>query len=59
MPYRLVADGTTDERVGNIYAYSFSLDSGKEVRSVTLPSNRNVVVFAMTLVPPSKPARVE
>jgi alpha-mannosidase len=59
MPYRLVADGSTDERVGDIYAYSFSLDSGKEVRSVTLPSNRNVVVLAITLVPPSKPARVE
>ena len=59
MPYRLVGDGSTDERVGNIYAYSFTLDSGKETRSVTLPSNRNVVVLAMTLVPPSKPARVE
>jgi hypothetical protein len=59
MPYRLVADGSTEERVGNIYAYSFGLDRGKEVRSVTLPSNRNVVVLAMTLVPPSKPARVE
>jgi alpha-mannosidase len=54
MPYRLVGDGTTDDRTGNIYAYSFTLDSDKEVRSVTLPGNRNVLVLAITLVPASK-----
>lgn len=54
MPYRLVGDGSTDNRTGNIYAYSFSLDAGKEIRSVILPGNRNVVVLGMTLVPASK-----
>ncbi len=53
MPYRLVGDGSTDDRTGNLYAYSFTLDSSKDVRSVSLPHNRNVVVFAMTLVPPA------
>jgi len=55
MRYRLVGDGTTEEHPGgSIYAYSFSLDSGKQVRSVSLPNNRNVLVLAMTLVPGSR-----
>jgi alpha-mannosidase len=52
--YRLVGDGSIDDRPGgNIYAYSFHLDSSKQVRSITLPDNRNVLVLAITLVPPS------
>lgn len=51
MPYRLVADGSTDANPFNAYAYSFVLDSKKEVRSISLPSNRDVLVFAITLVP--------
>jgi hypothetical protein len=54
VPYRLGGDGSTDANPFNLYAYSFSLDSAKQVRSVTLPENRNVVVFAITLVPPGK-----
>jgi alpha-mannosidase len=58
MPYRLVGDGSTDSHdSGSIYAYSFTLDSAKEVRSVNLPDNRNVLVLAMTLVPASASAR--
>jgi hypothetical protein len=54
VPYRLTGDGSTDANPFNLYAYSFSLDSTKQVRSVTLPENRNVAVFAITLVPPGK-----
>jgi alpha-mannosidase len=50
-PYRLVEDGSKDNRTFYLYGYSFSLDSGKVIRSVTLPSNEHVLVFAMTLVP--------
>lgn len=50
-PYRLVADGSKDGNPFNVFAYSFALDGRKEVRSVTLPSNRDVVVLAATLVP--------
>ncbi len=34
-----------------LYGYSFSLNNSKTVRSITLPSNSNVKVFALTLVP--------
>jgi alpha-mannosidase len=51
MPYRLTADGSKDARTFYGNAYSFNLNSSKEVRSVSLPSNRDVLVFAMTLVP--------
>lgn len=53
MSYRLTADGSKDSRSFYAYAYTFSLDSNKEVRSVSVPSNRDVLVFAMTLVPAS------
>ena len=51
MPYRLVGNGTKDDRPFHLYGYSFALDSSKEVKSVTLPDNRFVVVFAVSLVP--------
>jgi alpha-mannosidase len=51
-PYRIVADGAKDNRTFYLYGYSFNLDSSKEVRSITLPDNEHVLVFAMTLVPP-------
>jgi subtilase family serine protease len=38
-----------------LYGYSFPLDETKTVASVTLPSNANVEVFAMTLVPAPAP----
>jgi alpha-mannosidase len=53
MPYRLTSDGSNDDRAFNLYAYSFHLESSKAVRSISLPSNRYVLVFAMTLVPSS------
>ena len=51
VPYRLVADGSTDDRPFHLNAYSFDLDGSKHVRSISLPSNREVLIFAMTLVP--------
>ncbi|MGA7158309.1 MAG: glycoside hydrolase family 38 C-terminal domain-containing protein [Acidobacteriaceae bacterium] len=51
VPYRLAGDGSTDANPFYLYAYSLPLDPTKQVRSVTLPQNRNVVVFALTLVP--------
>jgi hypothetical protein len=51
LPYRLVAEGSKDSRSFYGYAYSFDLDKNKEVRSLSLPSNRGVVVFGVTLVP--------
>jgi len=52
MPYRL-AEGSRDDRTFYLYGYSFNVDSSKPVRSITLPSNERVLVFAMSLVPPS------
>jgi hypothetical protein len=51
MPYRLEGEGDRDSNTFYTYAYSFDLDSGKNLRSVSLPSNRDVVILAMTLVP--------
>jgi alpha-mannosidase len=50
-PYRLAADGSIDKNPFSLRAFTFPLDPNKEVRNIKLPSNRNVVVFAMTLVP--------
>jgi len=53
MPYRLVGDGSKDNRTFYVYGYSFNLDSSKVLRSITLPPNEHVLVFAITLVPPA------
>jgi len=49
MGHRDLSNGTTQTRTVNLYAYSFALNSGKTVKSVSLPNNRNVVVLALTL----------
>jgi hypothetical protein len=51
LPYRIASDGSKDGRDFYGYAYSFDLDSTKAVRNVSLPSNDDVLVFALTLVP--------
>jgi alpha-mannosidase len=51
MPYRLTTDGSKDSRTFYAFAYSFTLDSNKVVRSLSLPSNRDVLVLAVTAVP--------
>jgi hypothetical protein len=52
MPYRDEATGAEDNRVFNLYAYTFVLNSAKTVQSLTLPakpSTGGVVIFAATL----------
>ncbi len=52
MPYRDAATGTQDNRVFNLYAYTFVLDSGKTVQSLTFPAKASsgaVIVLAATL----------
>jgi len=48
MPYRDTPGGE-DGSVFYLFAYSFPLNSGKTVKSMTLPENRNVVVLAATM----------
>ncbi len=54
MPYRDATYGRNDG-IFYLYAYSFALNVGKTVKSLTLPDNRNVVVLAATLSPPPPP----
>lgn len=49
MAYRNAAGGTQDDAQFNLYGYSLLLNASKIVRSLTLPSNRNVVLLAATL----------
>ncbi len=51
MPYRIAADGSKDSRTFYAYAYTFNLDANKAVRSISVPSNRDVLVLAITLEP--------
>lgn len=51
MPGRLTGNGSKDDRPFHLYGYSFALDSSKQTKSITLPDNRFVVVFAVSLVP--------
>jgi alpha-mannosidase len=51
MPYRVAADGSKDAGGFYLHAYSLTLDSSKQVRSISLPNNPNVIVFAVTLAP--------
>jgi hypothetical protein len=57
MPYRITADGSKDGRNFYLFAYSLGLDSNKVVRSLSLPMNREDLVFAATLVPARSPRR--
>ena len=49
MPYRNGASGTPQNVQFNLYGYSIPLDETKTIKSLTLPSNRSVVLFAATL----------
>lgn len=51
MPYRNAANGSRDNRTFALYQYTFNLNNGKTVSSITLPVNNNVKVFAMELKP--------
>lgn len=47
--YRDNSTGTIDGRIFYVYGYSFNLNPAKTIKSIALPSNRNVVVLAVTL----------
>ena len=49
MTYRLIPSGATQNGPWHLYGYSFTLNTTKTVKSITLPNNRNVVVLAITL----------
>lgn len=52
MSHRNIQNGNQDDRQFNLYGYAFLLDATKEVKSLTLPNNANVIVLAATLVSP-------
>ena len=47
--YRLTANGSTSPGPAYLYGYSLAIDDTKTIKSVKLPSNRDVVVLGMTL----------
>ncbi len=49
MAYRINQYGVIDNHAVDLYGYSFAIDSTKTVKSLQLPSNRNVVVLAAAL----------
>ena len=51
MDYRLQTDGSHDENTYYLFGYSFDLKSGGTVKSLQLPDNSNVKVFAISLLP--------
>ncbi len=60
MAYRNGPTGAKDSRTFYLYGYTFAINGAKTVTSVTLPSNRNVVVLAGVLsntaaLPPGTP----
>ncbi|HUE36703.1 MAG TPA: putative Ig domain-containing protein, partial [Candidatus Acidoferrum sp.] len=51
MSYRNINNGTEDNRTFYLYGYSFKLNSSKIVSSIRLPSDANIIVTAINLVP--------
>jgi Chitobiase/beta-hexosaminidase C-terminal domain/Fn3 associated len=49
MAYRINQYGVVDNHAADLYGYSFAIDSTKTVKSLRLPSSRNVVVLAAAL----------
>jgi len=49
-PYRIGSRGGRDDRTFHVYGYSFKLDPKKTALSFSLPPNRHVLVFGLTLV---------
>jgi hypothetical protein len=51
MGHRNSSNGTKDNRTFYLYGYSFKLNNAKTVQSIKLPSNANVLVTSISLVP--------
>jgi hypothetical protein len=49
MAYRVLASGATQNGPWHLYGYTFPLNVSKTVKSITLPNDRGVVVFAVGL----------
>jgi len=49
MAYRDTYNGGQDNRIFDVYGYSFAINPKKTVSSLTLPANRNVVFLAAAL----------
>ena len=49
LAYRINQYGVVDNHSVDLYGYSFAIDSTKTVKSLQLPSSRNVVVLAAAL----------
>jgi hypothetical protein len=49
MAYRINQYGVIDNHAVDLYGYSFAIDSSKIVKTLQLPSSRNVVVLAAAL----------
>jgi hypothetical protein len=59
MAYLIAPTGARLNHVVYVYGYTFSINSAKTVKSITLPNNRNVVVLAIDVgVSGATPARV-
>jgi hypothetical protein len=53
--HRNIKDGTKDGTAAYLYGYSFKLNSARVTQSIKLPSNANVMVAAISLVPNWQP----
>ena len=51
MAYRIKSNGSAQRTPNYLYGYSWPIDSGKTVESLVLPTNWNIVVMAVDLVP--------
>jgi len=51
MGHRDLSDGSTGSGPLYLYGYTFALNSAKTIQSIRLPSNGNVIVTAISLVP--------
>jgi hypothetical protein len=49
MAYRNLSDGSQNNQAFNLYEYTLKLNSGKIVKTLELPSNRNVVTLGISL----------
>ncbi len=54
--HRNSSNGSLDNRTFYVYGYSFNLNSGKTVQSIRLPSNANVLVLAISMIPDWPPS---
>jgi len=56
LAYKVRPQGTALTQANYVYGYSFAVNGAKTVTSLTLPSNRDVVVLAIDLIPVTRGA---